>query len=325
MLRTRRRKIILFLLALVLFNLAWFVVVRATSSMRAVKTWDLGESTSSKQFVHSTEHRLRIATYNIAHGRGLADSNWAGTKAQRRTRLSEISTFLRDSKLDVVVLNEVDFNSSWTNGINQALVIAKEAGFRYVAQQSNCDAALPFFTLQFGNVILSRYPIVKAQLIDFPTYSHWEHIAGSKKRGLICELKLSNTESVRVLAVHLEHRDEATRIGSAQMIIDLVKESGPALIAAGDFNSTPIGFPLSQQDANGHNAMTLLFDSELFTTDLKHSPESNDLTFRSYNPRSVIDWVLLPRHAKIISRTVSTIELSDHRPVIVEVDLTPEK
>lgn len=293
--------------------------------MRAVKTWDLGESTSFIQIAHSTEHHLRIATYNIAHGRGLADSNWAGTKTQKRTRLSEISTFLHDSKLDVVVLNEVDFNSSWTNGINQALFIAKEAGFRYVAQQANCDAALPFITMQFGNAILSRYPIVNAQLVEFPTYSQWENFAGSKKRGLICEIKLNDTESVRVFAVHLEHRDEATRIGSAQMIIDLAKESGPGLIAAGDFNSTPIGFPLSQQDANGHNAMTLLFDSELFVTDLNQQPISNDLTFRSYDPRSVIDWILMPYDAEPISRKVSAIELSDHRPVIVEVDLKPEQ
>lgn len=306
--------------ALAIFIPGWLITLRATSPWRVVRTYTLDISSTAPQI---TDHPrpLRVAAYNIAHGRGLAESNWDGSPAERETRLEEIASLLREAQLDLVVLNEVDFNCTWSGGVNQAKLIAKEAGFPYIAEQCSYDTGLPLFTVRFGNALLSRYPIVSAELVDFPTYLQWEALLGGKKRGLLCTLQLSEAESVRVLAVHLEHRDEATRVGSARMIIDLAEEQATPLIVAGDFNSTPLGFPLAQIDHEGHNALSLLLGSGLFITDLKIGPSPDDLTFPSDEPNYVIDWVLAPTEWRIVSRRVVHTDLSDHRPVIVEMEL----
>ena len=105
------------------------------------------------------------------------------------------------------------------------------------------------------------------------------------------------------------------------MIIDLAQDQATPLIVVGDFNSTPLGFPLAQIDHEGHNALTLLLGSGLFVTDLKSAPSPDDLTFPSGEPYYVIDWVLAPTDWRTVSRRVVRTDLSDHRPVIVELEL----
>lgn len=319
-LRRRSRIVLYFILGLIIFALGWLAVVRATSPMRSIRTYTISEAPN----VSNNTTRLRIGTYNIAHGRGLAESNWDGTLAEREARLKQIASLLLELQLDVVVLNEVDFNSTWSGGLNEARLIATQAGFPYVAEQVSYDTGLPFFSVRFGNVILSRYPIVNAELIDFPTYLQWEALVGGKKRGLLCELQLNETETVRVLAVHLEHRDETTRVGSAEMIIALARQEGSPLIAAGDFNSTPLGYPYAQIGDGQHNAMTRLFDSGLFLVDLSPTPNKEDLTFRADDPYSLIDWVLVPYGAHVRNRSVPNVLFSDHKPVVVELQLPLE-
>ncbi|MCH8261090.1 MAG: endonuclease/exonuclease/phosphatase family protein [Planctomycetes bacterium] len=315
--RRRSRIVLYFILGVVVFAIGWLTVVRATSPMRSIRTYTIPEAPN----ISNNTTRLRIAAYNIAHGRGLAESNWDGTLPEREARLKQIASLLSELQLDVVVLNEVDFNSTWSGGLNEARLIATQAGFAYVAEQASYDTGLPFFYVRFGNAILSRYPIVSAELIDFPTYLHWEALVGGKKQGLLCELQLNETESVRVLAVHLEHRDETTRVGSAETILKLARQEGPPLIAAGDFNSTPLGYPHAQIGDGQHNAMTQLFDSGLFLVDLSPQPNKEDLTFRADDPYTLIDWVLVPHGATVRARSVPNVLLSDHRPVVVELQL----
>ena len=53
---------------------------------------------------------MRVLTYNVAHGRGPIDDNWQGTAAEKRKRIHEIAKLLSESRADVVILNDVDFN-----------------------------------------------------------------------------------------------------------------------------------------------------------------------------------------------------------------------
>jgi len=146
---------------------------------------------------------FRIACYNIAHGRGLATSNWrGGTAEERNTRLRQIADLLRHIDADIVVLNEVDFDSSWSSSTNQARYLAKQAGYPYWAEQRNLDFRVLTWKWRFGNAVLSRYPIVQASVVDLPGFSAVETFFAGKKRILNCTIEL-NGDKVRVLAVHL--------------------------------------------------------------------------------------------------------------------------
>ncbi|MBT4866697.1 MAG: hypothetical protein HON53_16460 [Planctomycetaceae bacterium] len=265
----------------------------------------------------SKSGRLRIGAYNIAHGRGNGSDNWdGGNQGEREDRLREIAAFLRDSELDVVVLNEVDFDSSWSHRVNQAEFLAREAGFPYRVEHRNFDAALPFYSWRFGNAVLSRHPISAARLVEHPAYARWEGILAGQKNGVVCTVDLPNDNQVRVLAVHLSHRSERTRIASARMIAEERKREGPPLIAIGDFNSTPTDFPHAEPDASGQTALSWLLGEGGFTTLFPATEDIGQMTYSSTTPVRVIDWILVDDELRLLSQEVPPLTLSDHRPII---------
>ncbi len=301
------------------FLAVWYAIGRMTSPLRAARSFGPEGAPSAAP---AATDRLRIGTYNIAHGRGLADSNWAGRDRQASAeRLRAIAGLLAEQRLDVVVLNEADFGSTWSRGVNQAEAIAREAGFPWRAEGRNIDVGMPFMALRFGNAVLSRFPIVEARAVDYPARSGFEAAAAGKKRGLLCTLELPGGRRVRLLAVHLEHRDEPVRIASAAVIAGLAAEPGPPLIAAGDFNSMPEGWPRASRGAGGRTAISALLADGRFSTALDTPPGEADFTFSSDRPRMVIDWILAPPGHRITRQRALDSQLSDHRPVVAEIAL----
>ncbi|MCG8653568.1 MAG: endonuclease/exonuclease/phosphatase family protein, partial [Pirellulales bacterium] len=119
---SKRRLLTLLLLGIVAVLVIPFGVSRARSSdrrLRLIQLDNVGQLPPRRR-------ALRIACYNIAHGRGLAASNGAGgTKQQRLERLDAIADQLRQMDADVVVLNEVDFDCSWSQHVDQAAYLAR--------------------------------------------------------------------------------------------------------------------------------------------------------------------------------------------------------
>ena len=78
-----------------------------------------------------------ICTFNIAHGRGLAKSNWhGGSLRERRQRLNRIAELIGDC--DIAVLQEVDFRAPWTLWLlNQHRHLQKAADFPYSTTFAN--------------------------------------------------------------------------------------------------------------------------------------------------------------------------------------------
>jgi endonuclease/exonuclease/phosphatase family metal-dependent hydrolase len=267
---------------------------------------------------------LRVASYNIAHGRGCTDVNFNGeTAAQRFERLDAIASLLTEINADVVVLNEVDFDASWSGHVDQASYLAKRAGYHYVAKERNLDFRILGWTWCFGNAVLSKYPITQAQEIDLPGYSTWETILAGKKRGLNCVVGFPSGGEVRILATHLSPRSEVLRVKSVKQLIAIARESELPTIVAGDLNSQPItnlqpdAFPADSSTAL--NAITELDSSKLFVRSLP-ADDAAALTFPADAPRQAIDWVFAPAEAKLVNHRVIASELSDHRPIVADLE-----
>ena len=266
---------------------------------------------------------LRLVAYNIAHGRGLATSNWdGGDKVERLARLDAIAALLSEVDADIVVLNEVDFDSSWSHSVNQAAYLAEKAGYPYRVEERNLDFRMLGWTWRFGNAVLSRHPIVDAAVVDLPGFSTWETAAAGKKRAVQADVALGGL-TVRVVGAHLSHRDEELRVRSAQQLTDLAQASSHSLIVAGDLNSTPPGFPQSVSDPSGANAVAVLDAGRAFLRHPLSTPDPAAMTFHSDRPRSVIDWILIPSHWHFAAyRSIDT-KLSDHRPVVASIEIRP--
>ena len=318
-----RRYVLRGVLILVCIVVGWYVVNRAMSGGNAIKVIETERAATQPATFNG---RLRIAAYNIAHGRGTASSNWQLRQLDaHRDRLKAIGKLLRDERLDIVVLNEVDFDSVWTGHVNQAEVIAEEGGFPFRAEQRDVDAAVPFASVRFGNALLSRYPIIEANRVGFGGDSTWRELLGARKRALLCEIALPRELSIRVLAVHFPVHSERVRVQWAKSIATLRSTTGPPLVVAGDFNSTPVDFPCATLDPEGTTAMSVVLESGQWKTLPTGKPSSEDLTFSTMKPESVIDWILIPPSWKILSKKVMGGQLSDHYAVVMEVQVRSER
>jgi endonuclease/exonuclease/phosphatase family metal-dependent hydrolase len=295
-----------------------YVFSRLASPWRCLSIHAAPDVVSSKSPAPGAQ--LRIACYNIAHGRGVAVSNWDGGSREERThRLDQIAELIRGIDADVLVLNEVDFDSSWSHSVNQAQYLAEKAGYPYWAEQRNLDFRILTWKWRFGNAVLSKYPISNARVVDLPGYSTWETVSAGKKRGLVCDITLGD-QVLRVAGVHFSHRSESLRVRSAAALVDIATGSSLPTIVAGDLNSTPPGFPQSASDSSGNNAIAILDGSgRLQRKPIATPPTNQDLTYHSVEPRCVIDWILIPPKWRFVQYGVELSHLSDHRPVYADV------
>jgi len=312
-----RRTVLTVVLAVFAVALGPYLVSRMRSSGRRVRVHSTVEPNEAYDQPIS---QIRLLAFNIAHGRGAQRDNWQGTRAEKQQRLKDIGDLIRESNADVVVLNEVDFCSTWSDHRNQAEEIARRAGYLYWLEQRNFDFRFAYGSWKFGNAILSRFPIVAAEAVEYPALHKIEQLFAGCKQGAICTLQLSESQQIQVLAVHLEHRSEAARVASARIIIKAGSASTLPFFAIGDFNSTPSSFPHAQQTERGENAMDLLVNSESFRLRLE-PPTRAAMTYPSNGPTQTIDWILIPSNCRFTNYRTLSSQLSDHRPIVAEVRL----
>lgn len=265
---------------------------------------------------------IRVATFNIAHARGgeFGASNWTGaSKEEVRSRLARIARQVSDAGVDILVLNEVDFDASWSRSIDQAAEIARQAGFAYVVEQRNIDVTLPFRTFRFGNAILSRYPIEKARAVPFPPFSKLEAALAGNHDGLVAEV-LAPIGRVRVAAVHLEYRSEDVRLRCARILKALAEEGPHPSIVMGDFNSIP-GFARKHPEYVPPPETAVDFLLGPGTLSITKAPVdwSRYVTFPSAKPDRAIDWILSSPSLHQGVPSVVQSDLSDHLMVVVPI------
>lgn len=320
---TRRRLWIAVTLAVVIASwpYAEHRATRASRQIRIVATVPSTPDPDGDSAQAAIDAPVRILTYNIAHGRGCTESNWSESGEPKQLRIAQIASEIRDLHVDLVVLNEVDFESSWSGNHNQAADLAALAEFPYRVEQRNFDARWWLGRWQFGNALLSRFPILDCRLVELPRLSIWEDVLAGSKQAFLATIQRNPDQQIDVLVVHLEPRSEAIRVASVQQILDLQQARRRSLIIAGDFNSTPRPLPHAQLDPQGRNAIEILQQAESLRT---FEPASGLLpTFPADAPRRTIDWIMIPQPWNFLEYRVPDWQWSDHRPVFASVSLAP--
>jgi endonuclease/exonuclease/phosphatase family metal-dependent hydrolase len=297
---------------------------------RVLSPFTVVQSMTLQQHLTSAEQRpivsLRVGSYNIAHGRGgqLEATNWdGGIPADKRERLRRIGSLLSAQKVDIAVLNEVDFRSVWSGNLDESRIIADAAGLPYVAQQANVDIAVPGISVRFGNAVLSRFPISQVRFLDYPnTDELGELLVGGLKEGMVATLDLPGDQELNVIAVHLSVNSEAVRIASAEMILDVRRKSATPLLVMGDFNTAPKGYPQHHEDEQGRNAVEVMAATGELQTSFPGLPIPVErLTFPSEKPARLIDWVFVSKPWEIKAQSAVVAHFSDHLPVFANLVL----
>ena len=230
---------------------------------------------------------VRIATYNIHRCRGM----------DRRTSPARIAEVLREIDADVIALQEVI--GAGPVGAGQAEEIGAGLGMGWVM---NCVRTLRQH--QFGNVVLSRYPIVHHSQYDLS----WRTCEprNCQRADLEINGRVLHVYNVHLGTAVLERRYQAGRL--AAFVHDR-RVTGPKIIL-GDFNEWMRG------------ATTQLLSGRLKSVDLSNYLKRRR-TYPGLFPVVHLDHIYYDGKVEVISvempRTRQALMASDHLPLIANL------
>ncbi len=257
--------------------------------------------------------RLRLLTFNVAHARGVMPVHQSLRSVARiRIVLLKIAALIRKLEADIVALQEIDEHSRWNGSFNHVAFLSEHSGlpFSAIGLTNQRGGRYP---LNYGNAVLSRWPIVHAEAASF----------GKRQLGdkgfLFTETEIAAGRRLPLINLHLHHSSRKQRLLQAAQLMKFLAERrsqrdarqwvAPPILC-GDFNN-----PAHRPDAT---AMLLGFCEE---NDNYALLPKTGRTFPSALPARALDYIMLPQECRPVHAEVVRAYLSDHRPVLVEFEL----
>ena len=291
---------------------------------------------------------IRIQTWNIAYLFGVG-SEGPGYEARSaefyQTKIDEMVKEIMASAPDILCLQEIDFDSHRSVGVNQAKYIAAKANYPYVAEAVSWESNyIPFpywpFSRHFGRMksggaVLSKYPITAHQihLLKKPTSQPWWYNVFYLHRYLQqVEIKLGE-EKVRLVNLHLEAFDKKDRKSQVEVLVKLVQDEKIDFVA-GDFNTVPPSankkrkFKGSEDDYENDPSYSEMLKSEMIEVipdAIYAQDEARYFTFPSTKPDRRLDYIFYNRALKMIKAEVLPSALSDHLPLKASFQISKPK
>ena len=261
--------------------------------------------------MRATRHRLRLLTFNIAHGRGLSPIQGLLTQRRIKANLLKISRLLTTVEADVVAFQEIDRHSRWAGNFDQLEFLREHARMPHSVFGINTQRE-GLLNLCYGNGLLSEYPILRFENVVF----------GKKQIGekgfLFTELDVAG-HRVPIINLHLHYRSRVQRFRQLDRLTEWLGHehrrhgahwSMPPIIC-GDFNAPRVEWDVT---ASLHDHLVRFADYRLL-------PDPTDHTFPSAWPQTTYDFIFVPPECRRAHSVVVKSFLSDHRPVLVEFEL----
>jgi len=233
---------------------------------------------------------VRVLTYNILHGKTLKGD----------FDLDLIAKVIADTNPDLVALQEVDFKTNRSKKYD----LVTELGWR-TKMAPLFARAMPYDGGEYGEGILSRYTFLSSKNHPLP-------FPEGKEPRAAAEIQVSlNGELIRFVGTHLDHeKNPEARFFQARELNRIFTKDDIPSILVGDLNETP-----------DKGAMQLLFQ------EWERSFKEDVPTFPSVKPVKKIDYVLFRpanRWRVLETRVIDEQVASDHRPVLVVLELLPK-
>lgn len=252
--------------------------------------------------------RLRLLTFNIAHARGPSPIHQSLRRiAALQNNLRKIARLIERLRVDIVALQEVDENSRWAGSFDHLAYLQVHTGLGHAAHGVT-NRRGGRYHLNYGNALLSRFPIHHHETVSFGRGTVGE------KGFLFAEVEAPHGR-LPLVNIHLNHSSRPKRLQQIAHLIRHLETLRPHRAAhwgmpplfCGDFN-TPSHLP----DATA----TLLGWLEQ-TNNYTLLPKTGH-TFPSAWPARALDYVFLPQECREPRAKIVRSLLSDHQPVLVE-------
>ncbi|AOT72957.1 hypothetical protein Gferi_02305 [Geosporobacter ferrireducens] len=224
-------------------------------------------------------------SFNIHHGRSKFGAY----------NLNDVAKVIRDHNVDIVGLQEVDKSVYRSRFEDQIQKLAEELDMHY-AYGSN----IRILGAEYGNAILSKYPIESFENVILPGNR-------KEKRGLLMSKIRVEEEEVNFLVTHLGlNREERKK--QMQAIDQFIRFLGNRVILVGDFNTT-------DSNIDFFNFKKYLIDTaEVFENQYQH-------TYDGFVFKSRIDYIFTTQDFRTMYYEVLDMDISDHFPVIAQLEL----
>ena len=235
-------------------------------------------------------NNLRVMSYNIHHGLGI----------DGKLDLNRIARLINNWGPDLIALQEVDNMTSRSNFMNETDTLASRTNM-YSVFGKNVEV----FGGEYGNAVLSKYPIVHSENRKLPRDGN------SEQRGILAvwiQLKYKDDLTV-FISTHFDHREKETeRLKSVEKIKFWIDRGdfGDDLIIAGDLNDTPSSKAILKINSfcDGSN------QSKYYKT------------YPSQNPVKQIDYVYTYKKGKYLIDDYHVVDapiFSDHLPIVCDM------
>ena len=239
---------------------------------------------------------LKVATYNIAHG---LNYNGKAYSQNMPVDLSNTANAIKEVDADIVGLNEV-YDSGIEELVNQAKKLAQYAGFSdYVFGQSiliNLQGVLS----AYGNAFLSKYKIIKSEVIKVPSPKLGERgCNGYYEDRSVLHVVIDCGVNVSVYVTHFGLNDDEKQ-PMVKTLINLIDNDSLPVILMGDFNAEP-----------NDEILKPIYDR---LTSCAKEVGNTQFTYSTCKPEITIDYVFVSKYFKIKEFEVVNTLVSDHFP-----------
>lgn len=235
--------------------------------------------------------RLRVLSYNVHHGEG----------TDGKLDLARIARVVKKASPDLVALQEVDQDTERSGGVDQPRRLG-ELTKMHVAFGGN----LAFQGGRYGNVVLSRFPILAKRNEALPN-----HDRGEPRGALRVTIDHPRLEKLYFVATHFDHRRAPeSRLASVELLNRLAKRWKRPTILAGDFNATPGSREIRDLIGSWATATPVA----LPTVPVKRPTKQLDYVFY----RRPSEWRV--HEVRVLDERVA----ADHRPVLAVLEARPK-
>ena len=290
--------------------------------------------------------KLGVMAWNIGYGRG-SEGDYAGPWSMEvfEKNLGGIADVIRDSGVDIVLLQEVDLGAARSHGVHQGRDLAERLGWKYcacVTTWSNRYVPFPYWpperhygAMRSGQCVLSRYPIdsnIRHRQPQPRSNPFWYNMFYLHRAVQAVEIRVPGLGVLPLMNVHLEAFDvENNRVHVNRLLKLMEAVPSASLIVGGDFNALPVGVEKRKGykdepdiDFTGGDSMEIFFEGGRMQDAISATDFPEAHTFPADAPTRRLDYLAGDsRGWKLEGRVVRGITgtLSDHLPV--QATLTP--
>jgi endonuclease/exonuclease/phosphatase family metal-dependent hydrolase len=256
---------------------------------------------------------VKIISYNVGRfmlGRGKEFKGEEG----RKVCLDSVMRFIRKSDADVVCLQEVDLDGEYDvrNFIEEHFPDYQSGYFMFINKEG-----------AYGNVTLSRFPIVDKGRIQFDKsanqaiYTDLE-IGDLKLRVYNCHFESYNISLANIVKSWQKDssfvRNTETKLKRSitrrpvqvDQVMSDIEECPVESLVVGDFNDNPMSYTYFRLMKGRKDSFV-------------EAGKGFGATYYTFWPFIRIDYILYPKHFETVSNSIPRLKYSDHYPVIADI------